>query len=147
MMKSGSSSRILMALFSMGLFCLIGGIGAFVGLLYYFGRGLPDYHTLAGYEPPIVTRAYASDGRLLAEFATQKRVFVPISTVPPLVIHAFLSSEDKNFYTHPGIDVVGIVRAAAINFSHIVQRRRRMGASTITQQVAKNFFLSSHSVF
>ena len=146
-MKSSFSSRILMALFSMGLFGLIGGIGAFVGLLYYFGRGLPDYHTLAGYEPPIVTRAYASDGRLLAEFATQKRVFVPISTVPPLVIHAFLSSEDKNFYTHPGIDIVGIVRAAAINFSHLGQRRRRMGASTITQQVAKNFFLSSEATY
>lgn len=146
-MKSNSSSSLLITLFSIGFFCLIGGIGAFLALLYYFGRGLPDYRTLTDYEPSIVTRAYASDGRLLAEFATEKRVYVPISTVPSLVIHAFLSAEDKSFYTHPGIDISGIIRAAAINFSHIGGNKRKVGASTITQQVAKNFFLSGEVTY
>src|ERR1700683_1991028 len=97
-MQPGFFSRLLMALFSLGVVGLIGGIGAVGTALYYFGRDLPDYHTLANYEPPIGTLAYASGGRLLAEFATEKLGYVPISTVPPLVIHAFLSAEDKNFY-------------------------------------------------
>ncbi|MBI3440726.1 MAG: penicillin-binding protein 1A [Proteobacteria bacterium] len=128
----------LCSLFTVGA---IGGVATVVSLLYYFGRDLPDYHALANYEPPIVTRAYASDGRLLAEFATEKRVYVPISTVPPRVIHAFISAEDKNFYTHPGVDIAGIVRAAVINVSHL--HKRKVGASTITQQVAKNFLLTN----
>lgn len=139
----GIVPRILMALLSLGVIGLIGGVGACVGLLYYFGRDLPDYHALANYEPPIVTRAFASDGRLLAEFATEKRVYVPITTVPPRIIGAFLSAEDKNFYTHPGIDAAGIVRSALTNLSHIGSRRRPVGASTITQQVARNFFLTN----
>ncbi len=145
-MTSGFT-RILMALFSLGVLGLIGGIGTLVALLYYFGQGLPDYHTLANYQPPIVTRAYASDGRLLAEFATEKRVYVPIATVPPLVIHAFLSAEDKNFYTHPGIDIGGIIHAIGINLAHIGQHKHKVGASTITQQVAKNFFLSNEATY
>jgi penicillin-binding protein 1A len=139
------TSRAMMALFSLGLVGLITGIGAVVALLYYFGQGLPDYHTLANYQPPIVTRAYASDGRLLAEFAIEKRVYVPIATVPKLVIHAFLSAEDKNFYSHSGIDPVGIFRAAISNLMHHDQRKK--GASTITQQVAKNFFLSNEASY
>ncbi|MCK5517841.1 MAG: penicillin-binding protein 1A [Alphaproteobacteria bacterium] len=146
-MKSDSSSNIWITLFSIGFLCLVAGVGFFVAVLYYFGQGLPDYRTLTGYEPPIVTRAYASDGRLLAEFATEKRVYVPVSTVPPLVIHAFLSAEDKSFYTHPGIDISGIIRAAAINFSNVGGNRRKVGASTITQQVAKNFFLSGEVTY
>jgi penicillin-binding protein 1A len=134
-------SRVMMALFSLTIVGLIGLIGSVAAALYYFGHDLPDYHTLANYEPPIVTRAYASDGRLLAEFATEKRVYVPITTVPPLVIHAFLSAEDKNFYSHAGIDPMGIFRAAAMNVIHPGHRKK--GASTITQQVAKNFFLNN----
>jgi len=134
-------SRLLMALFSLALVGVIGAIGAVAAALYYFGHDLPDYHALTNYQPPIVTRAYASDGRLLAEFATEKRVFVPVSTVPPLVIHAFLSAEDKNFYSHVGIDPVGILRAGINNFLH--PHAKKKGASTITQQVAKNFLLGN----
>lgn len=140
-LQPGFESRLLMALFSLVTIGILGGVGSIGAILYYFGRDLPDYHTLANYEPPIVTRAYASDGRLLAEFATEKRVYVPISTVPPLVIHAFLSAEDKNFYSHAGIDPMGIARAAVNNFLHPHQKKK--GASTITQQVAKNFLLGN----
>jgi penicillin-binding protein 1A len=140
-MKSGVTSGALTALFSLVIIGMIGAVGIVVAMLYYFGRDLPDYHALANYEPPIVTRAYASDGKLLAEFATEKRVYVPIATVPPLVIHAFISAEDKNFYTHSGIDIGGILRAAFINLSHV--NKRKVGASTITQQVAKNFLLTN----
>lgn len=140
-MQAGFFTRSFVALISLGFFAVIAGIGGIIAALYYFGLDLPDYHTLANYEPPIVTRAYASDGRLLAEFATEKRVYVPIETVPPRVIHAFLSAEDKNFYIHPGVDVFGIMRAALVNLSHV--NRRKVGASTITQQVAKNFFLTN----
>jgi len=142
-MKANLITRILIGLFSLGIIALIGGIGTAVSLLYYFGRDLPDYRALANYEPPIVTRAYASDGRLLAEFATEKRVYVPIATVPPRVIHAFLSAEDKKFYTHPGIDFNGIARSVLTNLGHIGSRKRPVGASTITQQVARNFFLTN----
>jgi len=140
-MPGGGFSRFLMAVFSIGIVGAIAAVGTVIGALYYFGHDLPDYGTLAHYEPPIVTRAYASDGRLLAEFATEKRVYVPISKVPPLVIHAFISAEDKNFYIHPGVDAFGILRAAITNISHA--NRRKVGASTITQQVAKNFFLGN----
>src|ERR1700728_3925205 len=116
--QSSGGSSLFMALFSLALVGIIGSVGAVGAVLYYFGRDLPDYHTLANYQPPIVTRAYASDGRLLAEFATEKRVFVPVSTVPPLVIHAFLSAEDKNFYSHVGVDPMGIARAGINNFLH-----------------------------
>ena len=79
--------------------------------IYTFGRGLPDYTQLADYEPPVMTRVQAGDGRLLVEYAIQQRVFVPISAMPKMLVKAFLSAEDKNFYYHPGIDPVGIMRA------------------------------------
>ena len=93
----------------------------------------------------MVTRLYASDGRLFAEYATQKRIYVPISAIPQKVINAFISAEDKTFYTHFGLDLPGIARAAFSNLSHIGQSKRPVGASTITQQVAKNFLLSEIS--
>lgn len=137
--SGGFFSRIVMGLVSLGLLGIIGGVGGVFFILFYFGSDLPDYSALAKYDPPIVTRAYASDGRLLAEFAFEKRVFVPIESVPPLVIHAFISAEDKNYYKHPGIDFYGVLRAVADNITH--PGRRMKGASTITQQVAKNFLL------
>jgi penicillin-binding protein 1A len=121
---------------------LAGGAGTLV-VLYYFGRGLPDYAQLAKYEPPVVSRIYAGDGRLFAEYATQKRVFVPIEAIPKRVIQTFLAAEDKNFYEHPGLDFFGIIRASIVNLSQMGSKKRPMGASTITQQVAKNFLLSS----
>ena len=129
----------------LGLIALLAGGGGVVAVLgfYYFGRGLPDYRQLAVYEPPVMTRVYAGDGRLMAEYATEKRVFVPVGAIPKRVVQAFLSTEDKNFYQHPGVDISGIVRAAVLNLRNMGQQRRPVGASTITQQVAKNFLLSS----
>lgn len=121
---------------------LAGLVGTFL-VLFYFGRGLPDYAQLAQYEPPVVSRLYASDGRLFAEYATQKRVFVPIEAIPKRLIQTFLAAEDKNFYEHPGLDFFGIMRAALSNISKLGTNKRPMGASTITQQVAKNLLLSS----
>ncbi len=119
------------------------GIGGVLAVFYHYGRGLPDYQQLATYEPPVVTRVHAGDGSLIAEYATEKRVFVPIDAIPTLVKEAFLAAEDKNFYSHPGIDVFGIVRASLQNLSQVGQNRRPVGASTITQQVAKNFLLTN----
>jgi len=124
---------------------LAGIVGCgFVGItIWYFGRDLPDYQQLARYQPPITTRVQAGDGRLLAEYATERRVFVPINAIPKQLIKAFLSSEDKNFYTHHGVDPISILRAAIIDIGRWHARRRPVGASTITQQVAKNMLLSS----
>ena len=105
--------------------------------------GLPDYKQLADYEPPITTRVHAGDGRLLAEYAEEKRVFVPQDAMPRLVIQAFLSAEDKNFFYHPGVDPKSIARAILSNIKNILSGRRLVGASTITQQVAKNFLLTA----
>ncbi|MBI2707223.1 MAG: penicillin-binding protein 1A [Proteobacteria bacterium] len=132
---------IFALIFTLGLV----GAGGTLTVLYYFGCGLPDYEQLANYEPPVVSRLYASDGRLFAEYATQKRVFVPIEAIPKRVIQTFLAAEDKNFYEHPGLDFFGIIRAALVNLSQMGSNKRPMGASTITQQVAKNLLLSSIS--
>jgi len=134
--------RTFMALLSLAVMGAIVGVGAVVALLFYFSQDLPDYSALATYDPPIVTRAYADDGRLLAEFAAEKRVYIPVQDVPDRVIHAFLSAEDKNFFKHPGIDATGVARAIRDNVMHMGSNRRLVGASTITQQVAKNFLLS-----
>jgi penicillin-binding protein 1A len=112
-------------------------------LLQRWAGELPDYAALAEYAPPTVTRIHAGDGRLLAEYAREKRVFVPIEAIPDRVKHAFIAAEDKNFYRHPGIDVGSIVRAAITNIEHWGTGQRPQGASTITQQVAKNFFVGN----
>jgi penicillin-binding protein 1A len=123
----------------------IGTAGGGLYIFYRFGAALPDYQQLAGYEPPTVTRVHAGDGRLLAEFAREKRMFVPISAIPKRVINAFLSAEDKTFFTHYGIDPLGVARAALFNVRIRVlgEKRRPIGGSTITQQVAKNFLLTN----
>jgi len=119
--------------------------GGAVFLFWHFGRGLPDYHQLAHYEPPVTTRVYGGDGRLVAEYAKEKREFVPLAAIPERVVDAFLSAEDKAFYTHPGIDPMGILRAVVTNLRNFGKgdARRPKGASTITQQVAKNFLLTN----
>ena len=121
--------------------------GGALYLMHRYGAGLPDYRQLADYQPPTVTRVHAGDGRLLAEFAHEKRVFVPVEAIPRRVIQAFLAAEDKNFYSHPGIDPLSIVRAAFTNLQRLMHDRRPVGASTITQQVAKNFLLSNEVTF
>ena len=116
------------------------GIAIYVGDL---AKDLPDYEVLSRYEPPVTTRIHASDGELMAEFARQRRLYLPIQAVPDRVKAAFLSAEDKNFYRHPGVDATGLMRAVITNIQNIGSGRRPVGASTITQQVAKNFLLTS----
>ncbi len=113
----------------------------FVVLMHY-SVGLPDYHQLSDYQPPVTTRLYAQDGSLLAEYATEKRMFVPVEKIPTLLKQAFIAAEDKHFYSHAGLDFMGLARAVLTNIQNIGRNRRAVGASTITQQVAKNFFLS-----
>jgi len=139
--------RFLAWLLFLVLFAGLCAAGGVMYILYQYGSALPDYHQLANYDPPVVTRLYADDGRLLTEYAKQKRVFVPISAIPKRVVHAFLSAEDKNFYTHKGVDPMGIARAALENFKHRGEGKHPMGASTITQQVAKNFLLGNEVSF
>ena len=115
--------------------------------LWYFSSGLPDYKKLESYEPPVSSRVYASNGELIAEYALEKRLFIPYDSIPKKIINAFLSAEDKNFFNHPGIDARGIVRATFKNFRNIVNDKRLEGASTITQQVAKNFLLTNEVSF
>jgi penicillin-binding protein 1A len=135
--------KLIRFLFVCAVVLAIAGCG-FVGVtIWYFGRELPDYQQLAHYQPPITTRVHAGDGRLLAEYATERRIFVPIQAIPELVVDAFLSAEDKNFYSHHGIDPVSIVRAAITDVSRLRANRRPVGASTITQQVAKNMLLTN----
>ena len=115
--------------------------------LWYFSSGLPDYKKLENYEPPISSRVYANNGELIAEYAIEKRFFIPYDAIPKPVINAFLSAEDKNFFVHPGIDPQGIIRAVINNFKNIINDKRLEGASTITQQVAKNFLLTNEVSF
>ena len=135
--------RFVAGLFGVLVLALMALGGGGMWLLYHYGRGLPDYQQLAHYEPPTVTRVHAGDGRLLAEYAREKRVFVPVGAMPVRVIRAFLSAEDKKFFTHGGINILSIVRATVTNLANLVNRRRPVGASTITQQVAKNFLLTN----
>jgi penicillin-binding protein 1A len=116
---------------------------AMVLVLVNYGKSLPDYQQLAAYEPPVITRIHAGDGSLLEEFARERRLFVPIDVIPKPVIEAFLSAEDKSFYTHGGVDYLGVMRAVVTNVKNKMTGRRPVGASTITQQVAKNFLLSN----
>lgn len=135
--------RIFLALFSLGFLGLIAGIGGIAFVINYYGKDLPDYSQLQKYEPNIITRIYAGDGNLLAEYAQEKRVFVPIQKMPDIVKQAFLSAEDKNFYDHNGVDLKAVTRAVVINLRNAGKGRRLVGASTITQQVAKNFLLTN----
>jgi len=135
--------KFLAALGALTLVLGVLGVAVIVGVFWHYGRGLPDYKQLASYEPPTVTRIHAGDGSLLAEFAREKRVFVPIGSIPKMVVKAFLSAEDKKFYEHYGIDFIGVARAIITNLQRMGTGQRLVGASTITQQVAKNFLLTN----
>ncbi|MFV9875851.1 MAG: penicillin-binding protein 1A [Rickettsiales endosymbiont of Dermacentor nuttalli] len=128
------------------LLCLIllfsGTIVVSSGLIY-FGRELPDYQQLSEYNPPLVTRLYSSNSRLIAEYAIEHRIFTPIDEIPDYVINAFIAAEDKNFYDHPGVDITSIIRAFIQNLSNVNQNKGLVGGSTITQQVVKNFLLTN----
>ena len=110
---------------------------------WYFSSGLPDYKILSKYKPPISSRVHSGEGQLIAEYALQKRLFIPYESIPKKIIYSFLSSEDKNFFSHPGVDAKSITRAIIKNIRNIFSEKRLEGASTITQQVAKNFLLTN----
>ena len=130
------------------IFILIIGIGLFatisiVAVLWAFSSNLPDYKFLKNYKPSVSSKVYSGDGYLVSDFSTEKRIFVPYKAIPQKVIDSFLSAEDKNFFSHPGVDAKGVLRAIINNISNIIASKRLEGASTITQQVAKNFLLTN----
>jgi len=143
------------ALLNFGLMSMAAGFIVIILLVHHYSQDLPDYSALSTYNPPVVTRLYASDGRLLAEYATEKRIYVPLSAMPKRLINAFLAAEDKNFYRHTGIDIYGLGRAVVENsnrlagwlLGHGENNAPMAGGSTITQQVVKNFLLSSEQTF
>jgi penicillin-binding protein 1A len=135
--------RFLGFLFAVGTIFFLAGIAVVAGVLWHFSKDLPDYSQLQNYEPPVMTRVHAADGSLLAEYANERRLYLPIQAVPKLVTNAFIAAEDKNFYQHPGVDIYGIGRAAMLYLQNYGSSRRPQGASTITQQVAKNFLLTN----
>ena len=128
--------KLTFILFVLGLMFLF-------STLWYFSSDLPDYKILSNYKPPISSRVHSWEGQLIAEYALQKRLFIPYESVPKLVVNSFLSAEDKNFFSHPGVDAKSITRAIIKNVKNIFSDKRLEGASTITQQVAKNFLLTS----
>lgn len=136
--------KILRILLNIIFWCFTAGVAALAVLVLIYGNDLPDYKKLATYAPPVATRLYASDGSLLIEYAEERRVFIDFADMPPQLVNAFIAAEDQNFWTHPGIDVQGIIRAVANNTLGMLGFNANFsGASTITQQVAKNFFLTS----
>ncbi len=123
-------------------FILLSGI-SIISVLWTYSNDLPDYKFLKSYKPPVSSKVYSGNGDLVADFSKEKRVFVPFNSIPKNVINAFLSAEDKNFFKHPGVDAKGVIRAVINNISNILSSKRLEGASTITQQVAKNFLLTN----
>ncbi len=139
--------RFLGFLFAAGTVVFLVGVAGVAGAIWHFSKDLPDYSQLQDYEPPVMTRVHASDGALLGEYAKERRLYLPIQAVPKLVINAFLAAEDKNFYEHGGIDFSGMARAVVLYAQNFGSNRRPQGASTITQQVAKNFLLTNEVSF
>jgi penicillin-binding protein 1A len=126
------------------LSCII----ALILIILRYGNDMPDYKSLASYAPPVATRLYASDGSLLIEYAQERRVFIDYDDLPPILMNAFIAAEDQNFWSHPGIDAIGFVRAVMNNVARLFGKKVNLsGASTITQQVAKNFFLTNERTF
>ena len=121
---------------------LLTGILIF-GILWSYSNNIPDYKFLKNYKPPVSSKVYSGNGDLVADFSTEKRIFVPFNSIPKNVIYSFLSAEDKNFFSHPGVDAKGVLRAVINNVSNLISSKRLEGASTITQQVAKNFLLTN----
>ncbi|TCN28187.1 penicillin-binding protein 1A [Sinorhizobium americanum] len=135
--------RLIGYFFGIGAFLLLGVAAAVAIYLGAITKDLPDYEVLAKYAPPVTTRFHAGNGALIAEYARERRLYLPIQAIPDRVKAAFISAEDKNFYKHPGVDVTGLARAIAVNIQNFGSGRRPVGASTITQQVAKNFLLTA----
>src|SRR5947207_1070918 len=139
--------RFLGLMCGAGTILFVVAVSAADGLLWHYSKSLPDYSQLQDYEPAVMTRVHAADGSLLAEYARERRLYIPVQAVPQLVINAFIAAEDKNFYEHGGVDFSGIARAALLYVQQYGSGRRPQGASTITQQVAKNFLLTNEVSF
>ncbi len=141
--------RLLGWLFGFGVFCALAGVVAGVVYFNQVASGLPDYTVLKDYQPPVTTRVHAANGTLLAEYAHERRLFQPIETIPPKLLQAFIAAEDKDFYTHHGIAVDGVIRALRDNIMARIDGNTAIqgGGSTITQQVAKNFLLTSEQTW
>src|SRR5580698_4125530 len=137
-------ARILGFIFATGALLFVVAAAVFAGVIWKYEQDLPDYTLLKNYEPPVMTRVHAADGSLLAEYSRERRLYLPSDEIPDLVKHAFISAEDKNFYSHWGVDPEGILRAGMV---YVQGSRHIQGASTITQQVAKNFLLNSDRTF
>ena len=135
--------NILILISSIGLLSIF----FLLAILWAFSNNLPDYKFLKNYKAPVSSKVYSGDGELVNDFSTEKRIFVPYNAIPIKVINSFLSAEDKNFFSHPGVDAKGVMRAIINNISNIVSSKRLEGASTITQQVAKNFLLTNEVSF
>jgi len=131
--------NILILILSIGLLSILSTLT----ILWAFSNNLPDYKYLKNYKASVSSKVYSGDGELVKDFSTEKRIFVPYDAIPTKVINAFLSAEDKNFFSHPGVDAKGVMRAVVNNISNIISSKRLEGASTITQQVAKNFLLTN----
>ncbi len=139
--------RFMGFLFAAGTILFLVGVAAVAGGIWHYSKDLPDYSQLQDYEPAVMTRVHASDGALLGEYAKERRLYLPIQAVPKAVINAFLAAEDKNFYEHGGLDFQGLARAGVLYLQNFGSNRRPQGASTITQQVAKNFLLTNEVSF
>jgi penicillin-binding protein 1A len=135
--------NIIILVLSLGLFTTI----MIVAVLWAFSSNLPDYKFLKNYKPSVSSKVYSGEGELVNDFSTEKRIFVPYKAIPKKVINSFLSAEDKNFFSHPGVDAKGVLRAVVKNISNVISSKRLEGASTITQQVAKNFLLTNEVSF
>src|SRR5207248_4367853 len=130
-------------LFAAGTIVFLVSMTAAGALFWHYSKDLPDSSQLQDYEPPVMTRIHAADGSLLAEYARERRLYLPIQAIPKLVTNAFVAAEDKHFYEHGAIDFGGIIRAGMVYLQNYGSNRRPQGASTITQQVAKNFLLAN----
>ena len=139
----GIIKKTFTLILSLGLFSTI----SILAVLWAFSNNLPDYKFLKNYKPSVSSKVYSGDGELVSDFSKEKRIFVPYDAIPKKVINAFLSAEDKNFFSHPGVDAKGVVRAVINNISNVMTSKRLEGASTITQQVAKNFLLTNEVSF
>jgi len=131
--------NIFILILSTGLLATI----TLLAILWAFSNNLPDYKFLKNYKPSVSSKVYSGDGELVNDFSSEKRIFVPYKAIPKVVINSFLSAEDKNFFFHPGVDAKGVLRATINNISNVISSKRLEGASTITQQVAKNFLLTN----
>ena len=136
-------NKIIKNIFIVIFTLILLSIFSVIAVLWAFSNNLPDYKFLKNYKPPVSSKVYSGDGELVNDFSTEKRIFVPYNAISEKVINSFLSAEDKNFYSHPGVDAKGVLRATINNISNIITSKRLEGASTITQQVAKNFLLTN----